>query len=79
MENWHIQPSELDNMQYWEYEISLEEYEKILKERKEEQDAQQEGMNMNPTKMGSDMMKQAQHNLKMPSMPSMPNISMPHI
>lgn len=79
MENWHIQPSEIDNMQYWEYEISLEEYEKILKERKEEQDKQQEGMNMNPSKMGSDMMKQAQSGFKMPSMPSMPSISMPHL
>ena len=31
MEQLHIQPSEIDNMQYWEYEITLEEYDKILK------------------------------------------------
>ena len=77
MEQWHIQPSELDNMQFWEYEISLEEYEKILKERKEEQDKQQASSGMNdPAKMGSNMMKQAQSSMKIPKMP---NISMPHI
>ena len=70
MEQWHIQPSELDNMQFWEYE-------KILKERKEEQDKQQASSGMNdPAKMGSNMMKQAQSSMKIPKMP---NISMPHI
>ena len=78
MENWHIQPSEIDNMQYWEYEISIEEYQKILKERKEQQDEQQgsqPGMS-DISKMGSNMMKQAQSSFKMPTMPS---ISMPHL
>lgn len=57
-------------MQYWEYEISLEEYEKILKERKEEQEKQQEASGMgDPMKMGNSMMKQAQSHIKMPSMP----------
>jgi len=77
MENLHIQPSEIDNMQFWEYEITLEEYQKILKERKEEQDTQQEGHGVGDlSKMGSNMMKQAQSNMKMPSMPS---FSMPHL
>lgn len=78
MENWHIQPSEVDAMQYWEYELSLEEYQKILKERKEQQEEQQgsqPGMG-DISKMGSNMMKQAQSGFKMPSMPS---ISMPKI
>lgn len=75
MENLHVQPSEIDNMQYWEYEITLEEYQKILKERKEQQDEQQgnqPGMG-DISKMGSNMMKQAQSGFKMP------NISMPHL
>lgn len=72
MEQLHIQPSEIDNMQYWEYEITLEEYEKILKERKEEQDKQQEASNMSdPMKMGNSMMRQAQSSMKMPSMPKL--------
>jgi len=77
MENLHVQPSEIDNMQYWEYEITLEEYQKILKERKEEQDKQQEGSGMGDiSKMGSSMMRQAQNSIKVPNMPS---ISMPHL
>lgn len=78
MENLHIQPSEIDNLQYWEYEMTLEEYQKILKERKEQQEAQQEGQPAmgDIGKMGSNMMRQAQSGLKMPSMP---NISMPHL
>lgn len=77
MENLHVQPSEIDQMQFWEYEITLEEYQKILKERKEEQDKQQEGQGTGDmTKMGSNLIKQAQSGFKMPSMPS---ISMPHI
>lgn len=80
MENLHIQPSEIDAMQFWDYELTLEEYQKILKERKEEQDAQQEGNgNMDMSKMSSNMMRQAQSNMKMPSMPSFSMPSMPHL
>lgn len=77
MENLHIQPSEIDNMQFWEYQITIEEYQKILKERKDEQDTQQENSGIgNVSEMGSNMMRQAKSNIKMPNMP---NVSMPHL
>ena len=77
-EQLHWQPSEIDGMFYYEYEISIEEYQKILKERKEQQEEQQgsqSGMG-DISKMGSNMMKQAQSGFKMPSMPS---LSMPKL
>lgn len=69
MENWHIQPSELDALPFYEYEISVEEYEKILKERKEEQNKQQSSYDTaNPSKMSSNMLRQAQSSMKVPKM-----------
>ena len=77
-EQLHWQPSEIDNMFYWEYEISIEEYQKILKERKEQQEEQQGSQpgTGDISKMGSNMMRQAQSGFKMPSMPS---FSMPKL
>lgn len=79
MENLHIQPSEIDNMQYWEYEITIEEYQNILKERKEQQETQQEGQSPNNlgdiNKLSNNLMRSAQNSVKMPSMPNLSKFS----
>jgi len=74
---YHIQPSEIDRMIYFEYEILIEEINRQQKEerkRQEEQDKkQQKGMpNM------SSMMRNAQASMPKMSTPSMPKISMPN-
>jgi hypothetical protein len=72
---YHIQPSEISILPYYEYEIILEEIKVIQKEQegeRERQEKQQADMqrNMNP----SSMMNSARN-----SMPSMGNISMPKV
>ena len=71
--NYHIQPSEIDNLPYYEYEMYLEEINIIAKKEEEQNEKQNEQYadmqsSMNPQKM----MQQAQQN-----MPSMGNIKMP--
>lgn len=76
---WHVQPSEIDKMPYYEYEQILEEINIVQKEQekeKKEQEKQYGGMNnMNPKTMMNSMRN---------SMPSfntnsfkMPTLSMP--
>ncbi len=73
--NYHIQPSEIDNLPYYEYEMYLEEINIIAKKEEEQNEKQNEQYadmqsSMNPQKM----MQQAQQ-----SMPSMGNMKMPTI
>lgn len=82
---YHIQPSEVDKMQFFEYEIYLEQMNLIAKQQEEEQKKQQEKYGdiqsaMNPSKMMNNMNR----NMKMPSFSgsgtsAIPNISMPKI
>lgn len=76
---WHVQPSEIDKMPYYEYEQILEEINIVQKEQekeKKEQEKQYGGLNnMNPKSMMNSMRN---------SMPSfntnsfkMPTLSMP--
>lgn len=71
---YHIQPSEIDNMQYWEYEWYTDNIKEINKEQEKQQKAQEkehEAMrsSMNP----SSMMRNISSAMpKMPSMPAMP-------
>ena len=63
----HIQPSEIDWMQVWEYELFIKLLNEIVKEANEEQEAEQGKYSANQ------YMKQAKSMIpKMPSMPSMP-------
>ncbi len=75
---WHIQPSEIDKLPFYEYEQILEEIHIVQKEQEKqqkEQEKQYAGMNMNPKSMMNSMRN---------SMPSfntnsfkMPTVSMP--
>lgn len=63
----HIQPSEIDRMQVWEYELFIRLLNELVKEANEEQEAEQ-------GKYSADQyMKHARGMMpKIPSMPSMP-------
>lgn len=41
MEKLHLQPSEIDNMPYYELEYTIEYYQEILEERNKEEEKQQ--------------------------------------
>lgn len=74
--DFHIQPSEIDRMWYFEYEQILKEINAHIKEQEKQNEEQQKQYdnlqkNMNPRSMMNSM--------KMPSMPKMPTISMPKI
>ena len=72
---YHIQPSEIDKMQFWQYEWFTDEIKEITKEeekRQKEQEKQQQSMqsSFNPNTMMRNMQS---------SMPKMPSIQMPKI
>lgn len=76
--NFHIQPSELERMPYWEYEMTLKECEKIAEEEKKQHEEESNKNQMSGFRP-SDYRRQAdrmmhQNSFKMPSMPSMPKI-----
>ena len=68
MEKLDIQPSELDRMPYYEFEYTVEIYNNLLKERKDGEDKKTsehtDKYNINS------MQRQAQSQMKAPSMPS---------
>lgn len=73
--DYHIQPSEIDRMAFFEYEYMLEDVKQIQKEQEKEQekrDKEQESMkhSMNPNTMMRNM-SQSLPNVKMPSIPQM--------
>jgi hypothetical protein len=72
MEQLHIQPSEIDRMPYYEYEYSIDLYEEVLEERKQNQEKQTQSQKEqygDPMKMGSSLMNKAKSGFRMPSMP----------
>lgn len=72
---YHIQPSEIDRMAFYEYEQILEEINIIQKneeKRQKEQEKQYSSTNYNPSSMMNSMRN------SMPKM-TMPNMSMPKI
>lgn len=75
---YHIQPSEIDRMQFWEYEWYTDEIKEISKEQEKQQKQQEKEhaaltSNMNP----SSMMRSAQASMPNMSAPKMPTINMP--
>ena len=68
--DWHIQPSEIDKMAYYEYEWILEDI-KAENKRQEEEHKKPEEEHKN--------MMQTPRMPKMPSMPSMPKLSIPKL
>jgi hypothetical protein len=79
--NFHIQPSEIDNMYMWEYEIFLKELNSIVKkenkEQQEERDKYKVGDYRKLANPNNAMKMANQSGMKMPSMPSAPSIRMP--
>lgn len=78
----HIQPSEIDKLPYYEYEMYLEQMNLIAKQQEEENKKQQEEYesmrsNMNPSKM----MNNSNMTPKMPTvnMPKMPTVNIPKL
>lgn len=79
----HVQFSEIARLPFYEYEMTLELYEEILKEREEERKKREEEQsqggtlsNGNYEKQARDLMRNARSSFQMPSMP---NIPMPKI
>lgn len=68
-----LQPSEIEEMPYYEYEYIVENLINILKEKQEAEEGQSKDYNesMNSNKMMRDVKS------SMPKMPSMPSFSMP--
>lgn len=65
---YHIQPSEIDRMQFWEYEWYTDEIKEISKEQEKQQKAQeQEYDSMRSGMNTSSMMRNAQQSMKMPT------------
>lgn len=73
--DWHIQPSEIDRMVYFEYEYILQDINKENKEqeKRNKEDEKKYG-NIGRMPNYNQMMNNASRN-----MPSMPNISMPKL
>lgn len=75
---YHIQPSEIDRMQFWEYEWYTDEIKEITKEQEKQQKQQEKEhaaltSSMNP----SSMMRSAQASMPNVAAPKMPTINMP--
>ena len=76
MEKLNVQPREIDDLPFYEYEYTIQMYNDILKERKDSEEknskAQEDKYNI------SGMQSQATRNMpKAPSMPSMKTPSIP--
>jgi hypothetical protein len=74
--NFYIQPSELERMPYWEYEMTVKECEKIAEEEKkrQEEENKQYGGSFNPKSYQHQASRMMNNYPKMPSMPSMPKM-----
>ena len=73
----HIQPSELDNMPIWEYELFVKEINDAVKEENDRNKKEMDESGYNDAKK---MTNPAYLNkMQKDSMPKMPNVSMPKI
>lgn len=69
---YHIQPSEIDRMQYWEYEWLTDDIKEITKEQEKQQKEQQkESESLKSSFNPNNMMRNVSN-----SMPSMPKINL---
>lgn len=56
--HWRLQPSEIENMEYWEFELSVENLQEFLKEKNDQEKKQQQEQQKNTPNAGK-YMKQA--------------------
>ena len=75
MEKLHIQPSELDMLPYFEYEITLEMYNDIVKKRQNEENKQS---SLAEDKYNVNSM-QNKYKLSSYKQPSLPKINLPRV
>lgn len=76
--NFHIQPTEIDKMPYWEYELFVEQLSNLVKEENDNQKAEMDKYDIdnikkisNPSYMNKTISSMQP---KMPSMPTLPKI-----
>ena len=73
--DWHIQPSEIDRLPYFEFELYKEDIHKHNKEEEKRQKEQEKANGNYKAPNASSMMRAAQQNMpKMPSTPKMPSM-----
>lgn len=74
--NFYIQPSELERMPYWEYEMTLKECERIADEEKKRQEEENKayGNSSSPRNYQNQVNRMMSHS-NIPKMPSMPRMS----
>lgn len=74
--NFHIQPSEIDNMSMWEYELFRDCINDLVKEENDKQEEDMKGYDINSIKKMSNPQNlnkmTSSMQPKMPAMPSMP-------
>lgn len=69
---YHVQPSEIDKLQFYEYEMYLDEINRDIKEQEKRKKEQEKEQKASMPNMGN-IMRTAQSSMpKMPTMPSMP-------
>lgn len=77
---YHIQPSEIDKMQFWEYEWYTDEIKEITKAQEKEQKRQEkEHASLQSSMNPSNMMRNVSQSMPSVSMPKMPTIQMPKL
>lgn len=79
MEELHIQPSEIDNLPFFEYEYTIQLYQEMLEERKANSEKESNSSNDSAQlKNYTSKMDSYQRNaMKYVKRPSMPNVSIP--
>ena len=78
--NFNIQPSEIDRMPFWEWEISRKQAEDMAEEEKKQQEEQSKGHSMTNYQAQARRMMPNPYNNGVPRMPSMPSMPrMPRI
>lgn len=84
--NFHIQPSEIDLMPAWEYELFMKEINEMVKEENERHEKEMESSGMNKAKKLADpnsirKIQQSSMNsmTKMPSMSNLSSFKMPKL
>ena len=71
----HIQPSEIDNMSFWEYELFMKELNSVIKEENKRQESEMEKSGYGDIKKMSNYKNiERQYKSSMPKMPPMPKI-----
>ena len=73
----HIQPSEIENMPVWEYELFMKSINEMVKEENEKNKQEMDKAGIKDAQKMSN--PNNMRKMQQPSIPKMPNISMPNI